>query len=212
MPSTQVPSSAVVRLTRGEEAEACFLAYRRSEDDDGCGGQEIARGRGSLDSIGRQYRARFPHLGRDEFDRLRAESDNFVNRVDGSNPQLGQTAQRNPDPFPRGMEEGSPAGGNKHTQRAEDVPDGGKRAEKPCPPLEWDESLPPRAVLVADGFLVPGKADGGVYVIIPSLSEEGEGGGGFDDDASGGRQDQRCAEGRMVQLTRSKRYKCGYDS
>ncbi|CAN0493950.1 unnamed protein product, partial [Ectocarpus sp. 8 AP-2014] len=36
----------------------------------------------------------------------------------------------------------------------------------PLPPEDGD------AVLIADGFLVPGKADGGVYLVVPAAAEE----------------------------------------
>ena len=50
----------------------------------------------------------------------------------------------------------------------------------------WDEAVPEQAVLVADGFLVPGKSDGGVYIVVPagaekaaarSVSRDSDGGG-----------------------------------
>ncbi|CAB1112476.1 unnamed protein product [Ectocarpus sp. CCAP 1310/34] len=72
----------------------------------------------------------------------------------------------------------------------------GTSASTESPPTTlpgWDGPLLPEdgdAVLIADGFLVPGKADGGVYLVVPAAAEErrAAGGGVGVDGAARGRE------------------------
>ncbi|CAM9888636.1 unnamed protein product, partial [Scytosiphon promiscuus] len=82
----------------------------------------------------------------------------------------------------------------------------------------WDGPTPEEAAgfLIADGFLIPGKADGGVYLVVPTAAEEkgfpvaGGGGGGSrlegdrDRAGAGGGTAAGAAE-RIVRLTSPKR-------
>lgn len=183
-------------MIKGEDAEARFLAHTGRE-----GGvnsdRELGAGRygEKPKSVGQEGGSPFAPLGRDEFHLLRVESDNFVNRVSVSDSR-GPSSP---------LEETAELGrGDKGIPRIGGDSGHGGREGSACTPPSWDGSLPPRAVLVADGFLVPGKADGGVYVVIPSLSEEG-GGGGEDSQSGGRRQEQDYTEGRVVRLTKVKR-------
>lgn len=190
-------------MTRGEDAEARFLAHTRREGGVGSN-QERERVRDRGGGRDREGGSPFAPLGRDEFHLLRVESDNFVNRVDVSDSPLRQRGPSSPSG--KNAVLGS---GDKNIPGVGGVSGHGGGEGSACPSSSWDGSLPPRAVLVADGFLVPGKADGGVYVVIPSLSEEGtwrgDGGGGEDSQSGGRRREQDYADGRVVRLTKMKR-------
>lgn len=81
----------------------------------------------------------------------------------------------------------------------------------------WDGPLPEEAAgfLIADGFLIPGKADGGVYLVVPTAAEEkgfpeaegGEGGSRVEGDRAGAAAaaGTAAAAERIVRLTSPKR-------
>lgn len=175
-------------MIRGEDAESRFLAYTRREGGVNSRPERGGGRYGGNPSFNQEGGSPFVPLGRDEFHLLRVESDNFVNRVPSSPLEETAVLERGDKGIPR-------IGG--------DSGHGGGEGSA-CTPPSWDGSLPPRAVLVADGFLVPGKADGGVYVVIPSLSEEG-GGDGEDLQYGERRWEQDYTEGRVVRLTKIKR-------
>lgn len=138
--------------------------------------------------------------------------------------QPSLTPQPGTAPTTSSTEVGNPAGYSQQPDIRRDVEHEGKSTPPP-PPLQ-PQPLPPSSsessstteapgwdgpeaagFLIADGFLVPGKADGGVYLVLPTASEENgspvaEGGGGG---GGGGGGTAAAPTERIVRLTTPKR-------
>ncbi|CBJ49244.1 conserved unknown protein [Ectocarpus siliculosus] len=118
-----------------------------------------------------------------QFSLLRLESDKFS---DGDRPpRLRRETEAAALPLPvTGAGAGGAPQAPPNTAEPSLLQDGRNAAgtsastQSPPPPPTlpgWDGPLPPEdgdAVLIADGFLVPGKADGGVYLVVPAAAEE----------------------------------------
>lgn len=144
----------MVRLTKGEDAESRYRAAmkkRKQHEDDDDGGGGGGEERGGLDP---KKKAPLLRLEADQFNLLRLESDKFVNGDDD--------IYTRPTMRPRGEPHAVAAGGGRAR-----VEGGTTKGEHDEDPSGWYGPLPEQAVLVADGFLVPGKSDGGVYIVIP---------------------------------------------
>ncbi|CAM9577430.1 unnamed protein product, partial [Ectocarpus fasciculatus] len=190
----QVPAEAFVRLTQGREAELKYLATRNgssssnknkerqeistSRTNEG-GGNSLADSGETNGSAGGAHVEQPLRFESQQFSLLRLESDKFSD---------GDVSPR-PRPEPEAALPLSVTGAG--TGGAPQAPcmaspsrlqDGrnaaGTSASTQSPPTTlpgWDGPLLPEdgdAVLIADGFLVPGKADGGVYLVVPAAPEE----------------------------------------
>ncbi|CAN0182141.1 unnamed protein product [Ectocarpus sp. 6 AP-2014] len=197
----QVPAEAFVRLTQGREAELKYLATRNGSSSSSSnkqrqdistsrakegGGDSLAGSGETNGSAGGGAHIQQPlRFESQQFSLLRLESDKFSDG-DGS-PRLRRETEAAALPLPV---TGAGAGAGGAPQAPPDtaepslLQDGRNAAgtsastQSPPPPPTlpgWDGPLPPEdgdAVLIADGFLVPGKADGGVYLVVPAAAEE----------------------------------------
>lgn len=187
----------MVRLTEGEDAESRYRAAmkkRKQHDNDGSSGGGSG---GGEDSGGHEPKKNTSllRLEADQFNLLRLESDKFVNGDDDMYTR--PTMRSRGEPHAMAAVEGGRARVEGGTTKGEDDEDS----------AGWDRPLPEQAVLVADGFLVPGKADGGVYIVVP----DGEGqrkrrDGAARAEENGDRQSGGGVGGeRIIRLTSAKR-------
>lgn len=195
----QVPAEAIVRLTQGRDAELKYLATRNgsssnsnsrnkqrqesstSRTNEG-GGDSLARGGEANGSAGGARVEQPLRFESQQFSLLRRESDKFSDGDVSPRPRRETEAALQLLPVTGAGTGGAPQAppGVANPSPLEDGHNAaaGTSASKqsPRPTLPgWDGPLLPEdgdAVLIADGFLVPGKADGGVYLVVPAAAEE----------------------------------------
>ncbi|CAM9397274.1 unnamed protein product, partial [Ectocarpus sp. 4 AP-2014] len=218
----QVPTEAFVRLTQGREAELKYLATQNgsgsssnkqrqdsstSRANEGGGDSQAGSGEtnGNAGGAHVQQPLRFESQ---QFSLLRIESDKFSDGDGSPRPRRETDAVALPQPLPvTGAGTGGAPQAPPDTEEPSLLQDGrnatGTSSSTESPPTTlpgWDGPLLPEdgdAVLIADGFLVPGKADGGVYLVVPAAVEErratAAAGAGVDGAARGG---ESRAEGK----------------
>ena len=208
-----MPAEALVRLTQGRAAELRYLARSNNNSDrpqeknsgtvsgpiegnhgSSSGSDAAAGGNGAAtDSVGAAVAKPALRFESQQFSLLRLESDRF-NDGDGSRRPKPQAVE---SPEPRLTTTAVQAKTGSATPSLEDPQQQEEKEEKGYAAAAvpgWDGPLPEHgAVLIADGFLVPGKADGGVYLVVPTAAEEkgfvagvGSGADGAGVDGSGG--------------------------
>ncbi|CAN0385800.1 unnamed protein product, partial [Ectocarpus sp. 12 AP-2014] len=221
----QVPAEAFVRLTQGREAELEYLATRngrssssssssKQQQDSSTSWANEGGGDGLAGSGETNASAGGPHVQQplrfesQQFSLLRLESDKFSDG-DGS-PRKRRETEAAALPLPvTGAEAGGAPQAPLDTAEPSLLQDGRNAAgtststQSPPPTLPgWDGPLLPEdgdAVLIADGFLVPGKADGGVYLVVPPAAEEPHAAGGGDFGVDGAaRGGESRAEGKAA--------------
>ncbi len=211
-PARQVPSEALVRLTQGRAAELGYLA-----EVNGCNST-------GDDAAGAKPALRFDSK---QFSLLRRESDRF-NDGDGSRRSRAKRLQAAAAAASTAAAAGATAAAAESTLSKEEAEEyavaaeAGVDADAASP--GWEGPLPEHGgVLIADGFLVPGKADGGVYLVVPPPAAAASGkkgsaaggtAGGDDGGARGGERGAgasptgagaAAAGERIVRLTGTKR-------
>lgn len=213
----QVPPADAVRLTQGSAAESRYLLGSKN-------GKKMSKEGPTVE--GTAERNDGNPADRDEEDAQAAPSGKQKEKTppllaffesDQSFASLCRLAYErfvNGDrlffPRPKAEPNASPKENYAYSERAAvDNPAGGRvpGEEEARASPGWDGPLPDeQALLVADGFLVPGKSDGGVYVVVPGGADKsGEGAGEGDGLRGQGDRGDGGGGDKIVRLTGIKR-------